>query len=196
LRPRARDLFGDGDISREEYLKRKTSFEREIAHWETRTTDTQKAAIELRMCMEVLNMIATLWDESADEDRQQLARMIFEEIVYDFDQQRIVHFTLKPWGERFLDLRIALRLMEQDNPDDDDHLGAGDGVRSGDGDGDDSGGSGEEISDVHRGEKENCSSLKSTSDLCPIEMRWKVKPEKKASFRGKKRKGNRIDQAA
>jgi hypothetical protein len=120
------------------------------------------------MCMEVLNMIATLWDESSDEDRQQLARMIFEEIVYDFDQQRIVHFTLKPWAERFLDLRTALLWMEHGSPHDDDDPGAGDGVPSGDGDDGDSSGSGGEVSDGYRGEKENRPSLKSPSDLCPI----------------------------
>ena len=59
----ARDLFADGDLSCEQYLKRKTNFEREIAHWESRTTDVQKAAIELGTCMEILNMISSLWDE-------------------------------------------------------------------------------------------------------------------------------------
>ena len=115
-------------------MKRKTTLEREIAHWESRTTDIQKAAVELRMCMEVLNMMSSLWDESADEDKQQLARMMFEEIVYDLDKQQIVHFTLKPWAERFLDVRMALHLMEQGNPDDDDDPGDGGGVPTDGGD--------------------------------------------------------------
>jgi DNA invertase Pin-like site-specific DNA recombinase len=160
----ARFLFSEGDISREEYVKRKTDCEREIAHWEARTTDTQKAAIELQMCMEALNLISSVWDESSDEDRQQLARMMFEEIIYDLDQQRIVHFTLKPWAERFLDLRMALRLMEQGEPDDDDDPGAGDGVPANSGDGDDSGDSQGKVS----GEIAKRSHLKDTSVLCPI----------------------------
>lgn len=168
----ARDLFADGDLTREEYLNRKTAYEREIAHWETRTTDTQKAAIELRMCMEVLNMIESLWDESSDKDRQQLARMIFEEIIYDLDQQRIVHFTLKPWAERFLDLRMALRLMEGGDgnvPDgDDDGPGAGDGAPKDGGDDGDPGGSQGEAGGGNSGQKQNRSGLKTTSDLCPI----------------------------
>src|SRR5690606_8417986 len=117
----------------------------DVCSSDLRTTDTQKAAIELQMCMEVLNMIESLWDESSDEDRQQLARMIFEEIIYDLDQQRIVHFTLKPWAERFLDLRMALRLMEDGDgnvPDgDDDGPGAGDGAPKDGGDDGDPGGS-------------------------------------------------------
>jgi len=39
--------------------------------------------------MEMLNKLVSLWGESSDEDRQQLARMIFEEIFYKLDQQRI-----------------------------------------------------------------------------------------------------------
>lgn len=40
LRPLAtyRHLYEDGDLTREEYVKRKESNEREIAHWESRTT--------------------------------------------------------------------------------------------------------------------------------------------------------------
>ncbi len=58
--------------------------------------------------MEVLAMMTDLWDESADEDKQQIARMMFEEIVYDLDRLEIVDFRLKPWAERFLILRAQL----------------------------------------------------------------------------------------
>lgn len=166
----ARDLFADGDYSREEYLKRKSEYEREIAHWESRTTDTQKAAVELRMCMEVLNMISSLWDESTDEDRQQLARMIFEGIIYDLDRQRIVHFTLKPWAERFLELRTKLWWASERNDEGPEDEGPNGGHSDGrDGcDDDDSGRSQGKVSGVDSGEKGNRSCLKSTSDLCPI----------------------------
>ena len=43
----ARFLFLEGDISQDEYLRRKEHNERQIAHWEARTTETEKAAIEL-----------------------------------------------------------------------------------------------------------------------------------------------------
>ncbi len=164
----ARYLFEDGDLSREEYVKRKTDCEREIAHWESRTTDVRKAAIELRMCMEVLNMISSLWDESSDEDRQQLARMMFEEIIYDLDEQRIVHFTLKPWAERFLDLRMALHFTEGGNPDGDDGGSGGTPGSDGGGDGGSSGGGGGEVSGDSGDQKHNRPGLKTTSDLCPI----------------------------
>ncbi len=34
-----------------------------------------------------------------------MARSLFDEIIYDFDTERIASFRLKPWAERFLTLR-------------------------------------------------------------------------------------------
>jgi hypothetical protein len=104
----ARDLFLEGDMTREEYLKHKIENERQIAHWESRTTETEKAALELRMCMEALEQITRLWDTGSNEDRQNLACMIFEYLVYDLDLRQIVDFRLKPWADRYLVLRAAL----------------------------------------------------------------------------------------
>lgn len=104
----ARFLFLEGDISQEEYLRRKEHNERQIAHWEARTTESEKAAIELAMCMNALDQLAALWDTAGDEDRQQMARMLFEYVVYDLDRQQIVDFRLKPWADRYLVLRMEL----------------------------------------------------------------------------------------
>ncbi|WP_119072093.1 recombinase family protein [Aggregatilinea lenta] len=154
----ARFLLLEGDITKEEYLKRKEHNERQIAHWEARTTETEKAGIELRMCMEALDTLARLWGTANDEDKQEMARMLFEYVVYDLDKQQIVDFTLKPWASRFLELRAAL-YGDDDGaalPPNDDN-------------------SGDESSDDERGvsgeyspEKHNRSGLKTTSDLCPI----------------------------
>jgi hypothetical protein len=115
-------LYGDGRVSREEYLSRVEVNEREIAHWQTRTTETEKIALELAMCMEALDKIVRLWEISSNEDRQGLARSLFSYIVYDLDTQRIVDFRLKPWADRFLILRAALY---EDEPGDDGTPGGG-----------------------------------------------------------------------
>jgi DNA invertase Pin-like site-specific DNA recombinase len=101
-------LFGDGMIDREEYRRRIETNQREIAHWEARTTETEKIALELAMCIEAVEKIARLWDISSEENRQGLARSLFTSITYDLDTQRIVDFRLKAWAERFLILRAAL----------------------------------------------------------------------------------------
>ena len=104
----ARHLYEDGELSREEYLRRKEANEREIAHWEARSADSEQVALELALCVEALERINQLWDISDDEDRQGMARNLFSYIVYDLDTQRITDFRLKPWADRFVILRHAL----------------------------------------------------------------------------------------
>lgn len=101
-------LFGDGRIDVEEYRRRVETNEREIAHWEARTTETEKLALELAMCMEAVDRIARLWQRGSPGDRQELVRSLFEYLVYDLDTRRIVDFRLKAWADRFLVLRAAL----------------------------------------------------------------------------------------
>lgn len=101
-------LYGDGRITKEEYRRRVEQNEREIAHWEARTTETQRIALELTLCIDAIDKIANLWEVSEDEDRRGMARNLFSYIVYDLDTQRIVDFRLKPWADRFVTLRGAL----------------------------------------------------------------------------------------
>ena len=56
----ARNLYEDGDLSREEYLKRKSANEREIAHWEAQTTETEMIALKLTLCLEAIDRISHL----------------------------------------------------------------------------------------------------------------------------------------
>lgn len=104
----ARNLYLDGEMEREDYLLRKEQNEREIAHWEARTTETQQIASELAFCIEAVAMLERLWDVADDEDKRGMAHNLFEEIVVDLDTRRIVGFKLKPWADRFLVLRMAL----------------------------------------------------------------------------------------
>jgi hypothetical protein len=119
-------LYGEGRIDRDEYLRRVEANEREIAHWEARTTETEKIALELTLCMDALDKIARLWDVSDDEDRQGMARSLFTEVIYNLDTHRIVDFKLKPWADRFLVLRAAL--YEGENQDAEDSSSASQGM--------------------------------------------------------------------
>ncbi|MBN2470232.1 MAG: recombinase family protein [Anaerolineae bacterium] len=106
-------LFADGMIDKAEYRKRVEQNQREIAHWENRTTEIERKGIELRMCMEVLGQLAELWNESSDEDKQGLARMLFEYVVFDLDTRRITDFRLKSWADEFVVLRS---ILDDDDP--------------------------------------------------------------------------------
>jgi hypothetical protein len=104
----AQSVYLDSDMTREDYLKIKEQNEPQIVHWQARTTETEKAALELRMCMQVINQMVELWDGSNDGDRQQMAHMLFECVVYDLEQRHIVDFRLKPWADRYLVPRTDL----------------------------------------------------------------------------------------
>jgi DNA invertase Pin-like site-specific DNA recombinase len=102
------NLYADGMINRDEYLRRVEANNTEISHWQIRTTETEKLATELALCVDVVDKLERLWDLNDDEDRQGLVRSLFVEIIYNLDTQRIVDFKLKPWTDRFLTLRSAL----------------------------------------------------------------------------------------
>lgn len=104
----ARLLFLDGEMTREEYLRRKEANEREIAHWEARTGESEKLAMELALCLDTVSRLVDVWDGADDELKKRMAGRLFEEIVYDLDTRRIVSFQLKPWADRFLMLRTSL----------------------------------------------------------------------------------------
>ncbi len=105
-------LYRDGTISREDYLQDVERNEREIAHWQARTTETQKLAVELTLCIEAVKNVKELWDISDNEERKALARNLFTEVVYDLDTRRIVDFKLKPWADKFLVLRGTMHGQE------------------------------------------------------------------------------------
>ncbi|MBP8972753.1 MAG: hypothetical protein KBH93_02665 [Anaerolineae bacterium] len=101
-------LYKEGRIDIDEYHDIVTRNEREIAHWQMRTSEMEQIAVELAMCMDVVNKVADLWDTASPEDRQGMARNLFEYLVYDLDTRRITDFRLKPWADRFLVLRMEL----------------------------------------------------------------------------------------
>jgi hypothetical protein len=115
------DLYGERRIDRAEYLRRVERNEREIASWKARSSDREKLAMELTMCIHTVETMTRLWEVSSDEDKQGMARHLFEYVAYDLDRQEIVDFRLKPWADQFLVLRAGLYAEElyysEDNND-------------------------------------------------------------------------------
>lgn len=100
-------LFVDGMISKEEY-RRVDENEREIAHWEMRTNETEKLGLEFAMCVNAVKTMCSTWETNKPEDKQGMARNLFEAIIFDLDTHRILGFKLKPWADRFLVVRAAM----------------------------------------------------------------------------------------
>jgi len=107
------NLYKDGTIDRKEYLHIRETNEREMAHRESRTTQTEEIALELAMCVEAVQRLSRLWKIASSEDRQGLARSLFESVVFDLDKQQIVEFKLKAWADRFLVLRHAMHELDE-----------------------------------------------------------------------------------
>jgi len=82
--------------------------EREIARWQSRITDTGKAALELALCLNAVEQLIRVWASGSDADRQSLVRGLFTSVTCDLDTRRITDFRLKPWAERYLVLRATL----------------------------------------------------------------------------------------
>lgn len=57
--------------------------------------------LPLTECLDQLDRLPRLWDVATDELRQALIRCIFQEIVYDLDERRIVTFKLQEWASLF-----------------------------------------------------------------------------------------------
>lgn len=118
-------LYRDGIITREDYLADVERNQREIAYWEARTSESEKLALELAMCIEVVEKLEKMWRLGTHEERQAMARSLFSELIYDLDTRRIVGFQLKPWADRFLTIRAAIYEMEdKDNNTDGGNSGA------------------------------------------------------------------------
>ncbi|MBI1278183.1 MAG: hypothetical protein GC179_08655 [Anaerolineaceae bacterium] len=108
----ARHLYTDGEMSKNEYLQRKMDADREIAQWEMMDIDTERQLAELTMAIDVVGKINRLWDLSSDEDKQGLAKMLFERVVYDLDKMQIVDFSLKSWAEQFFTILVTVEEQE------------------------------------------------------------------------------------
>jgi hypothetical protein len=69
-------------------------------------------ALELALCVEAVDRLHFIWENSDDEDRRGFVHNLFEWVEYDLDARRITNFRLKPWADRFIILRGALYAEE------------------------------------------------------------------------------------
>jgi DNA invertase Pin-like site-specific DNA recombinase len=114
-------LFGDGMIDEIEYRRRIDENKREITYWEARTTESEKLGLEFAMCVDAVNSTFSMWEDSSPDDKQGMARNLFEEIYFDLDTHRITGFKMKDWAERFLVVRSAFYDADEGNKNTPDH---------------------------------------------------------------------------
>jgi DNA invertase Pin-like site-specific DNA recombinase len=103
-----RHLYSEGELTREEFERKRAEIARETAYWHNRTTDTAQMTLELRQCVAALGQVAQEYPSASPEAQQALVRSLFDHLVYDLDQRQIVDFRLKSWADRYMVLRAAL----------------------------------------------------------------------------------------
>ena len=102
----AKRLFRDGDMEEAEYDAILNECEEEVQTWNRITSERDQLEYELKAAVEILSKLSALWDVGTVEQRQSLIRSLFAHLIVDLDARRIVNFKLKPWAERFIELRI------------------------------------------------------------------------------------------
>ena len=109
----AKRLFRDGDMEEAEYDAILREADEETQSWKRMTSERERVEYELRAVVEMLIKLAAIWDAGDLEQRQSLIQSLFTHIIYDLDTRRIVNFKLKPWVERFVELRLETEKTEK-----------------------------------------------------------------------------------
>jgi hypothetical protein len=73
--------------------------------------------MESSMCIQAVEALSSMWEVAGGEDRQGMARHLFEYLTYDLGKRQIVNFRLKPWADQFLTLRAGLYPDERGKDD-------------------------------------------------------------------------------
>ncbi len=101
----ALEQYEEGEIERQEYLARKEKLERDLAEWDRKTSQIEQVKFEMNMCIGYIHNMIGLWKGGSPEQRKDLARALFDHIVYDLDSQRIVSFKLSALSGKWFQLK-------------------------------------------------------------------------------------------
>lgn len=101
----AQHLYKDGEITREEYLTRRDEQLQALEYWHGYTTETEALVKRVTLSVETLNNLLMRWAQVDNEERNGMARSLFDYLVYDLDRRCFVDFRLKSWAQDLLFLR-------------------------------------------------------------------------------------------
>lgn len=114
----------DGELTPDEYrAKRDELRARQHKLQAEKIATVAPRMATLRECVAAVSTMAAQWELAEPAEQQALAGALFEKIVYDLDERRIVDFEAKPWAAEFLGLRAVLLAQvhgEKQNSDPDD----------------------------------------------------------------------------
>ncbi len=88
---RIKEMYGWGDIERAAYLAERERLQRELV---TLTARDDATGDQLATFAELIGNVARVWEEATPEQRNRLARLIFEEVV--IDDERVMAVKPRP----------------------------------------------------------------------------------------------------
>jgi len=94
--------YQNGIFAEMHYVQQLAEYEHTRAKLAAQAVPATLPPFDLGTCLAMLEHLDTLWHLSTAEQKQGLAQNLFESIVYDLDQQRIVAYTLTAWAQFFL----------------------------------------------------------------------------------------------
>jgi len=106
LQRRLTNLHGDyeeGELERANYEGRLQDMTAKVTALQAQVFTEAVPKVSLLHSIDYLSDLRHLWHIASDTERQTLARLLFEDIVYDLDEQRIVSYRLKAWLVPLLD---------------------------------------------------------------------------------------------
>lgn len=110
-------LFMKARVSEEEWRVATEEAEHEITRLQAQMAERREAEIALTLTMKMVADLIQSWHQANPETRRSLAHGLFEEIIYDLDEQKIVDFKLKPWAELLMQLKVTFDPDPTPSPD-------------------------------------------------------------------------------
>jgi hypothetical protein len=99
-------LYAEGRIDRQEYTRRMERYERDLAAWEASSLGKDVEIAAVATCILALEGIKREWETASNVAKQDLARSLFEHLVYDLDRQCFVGYALKGWAQPYLHVSL------------------------------------------------------------------------------------------
>jgi hypothetical protein len=99
------------------WRQRMKNAEHEITRLQAQMAERREAEIALPLTMKMVADLIQSWHHANPETRRSLAHGLFEEIIYDLDEQKIVDFKLKPWAELLMQLKVTFDPDPTPSPD-------------------------------------------------------------------------------
>ena len=98
----AQSRYDDGEITREQYEKRRIGLVKTITELEQQVISQESVRMDFARFLEIATNPTAAYELASPIDRQLLMTLMFEGIWYDLDARKITRVRWQPWVKQFL----------------------------------------------------------------------------------------------